>query len=126
MIEVSRTRNSGTKPTKAAEAFRAQAESMIQKSLGLVSDAKLRKLSAYQLVIIAGILRDKLRDLDAKPPTETQTLRFRDVSEMRAYLREAGTSSSPGAIPGPAAEPAPAAAEAEPGQDLGPIDTGLI
>lgn len=90
--------------------FRAKARKTINASFDALDDKKLKKASAGSLAIIIGILRDKIRDLDAKTE-ESITIRFGDRKAMLSFL--SGKDAEPG-DPAPAAIPATAEPTGEP------------
>lgn len=85
-----------------AEAFRKKSWEWIDKGFNALDEKKLAKCSAYQLIIIIGVLKDKLRDMDIRPPDEQKAeIKFPNRGAMMEYL--AGRSLL--SLPSPSPEP---------------------
>lgn len=88
-----------TSPVGMPEGFRAKAVDVTLRALDLLTDEKLKKCSGPQLAVVAGILRDKIRDMDRGPESGggSITVKFGTRRDMMAFLagREPGEQGPP-------------------------------
>lgn len=109
-IQITATKQVSPPPSAAALGFRSQARDKINAAFAALDDGKLKKCSASQLAVVIGILRDKIRDIDAKSE-ESITIRFGDRKAMLSFL----SGQEPEPDPAPAAIPATATPTEPPG-----------